>query len=294
MATQALVAVTAQTLAKFAHYHPAYTITYDFTEDGYISLVFEVPQEASPFYFGSMQLSGGPDTYDIDFLNPDKGLKALYDGIRDQFPLIDIKPGDLTTLTVVDERVFAHLQGRKIKLERWSFPAPGVFELYLPGPEEVEFIFEITAHAFGLVKLTLTCKNMIEQGGPGISDAVTGTFALTEQSSGSPNPWFELEDITNPTLPPSDEFPTLEPLQEAFRASCAYPNPSDDDFKLVVPFSPDTVYMQAYTYTGELYPLTRISHTLPLGVFTYMEDVDPFTLVQYIFADPVGVNIQSL
>ncbi|KAF4697191.1 hypothetical protein FOZ63_033217, partial [Perkinsus olseni] len=115
-------------------------------------------------------------------------LKALYDGIRDHFPLIDIKPGDLITLTVVDEGVFARLQGRKIKLDRWSFPAPGIFELYLPGPEEVEFIFEITAHAFGLVELTLTCKNMIEQGGPGISDAVTGREIQFENWSPFPNP----------------------------------------------------------------------------------------------------------
>ncbi|KAF4690777.1 hypothetical protein FOZ60_016863 [Perkinsus olseni] len=173
------MAAQAQTPGKFAHYHPAYTIMYDLTEDGYLSVAFEVPYKEPVFYFSGMRLSGGPGTYTIDFLSPDRGVEALYDGIRDHFPAADIKPGDLATLTSDDDGVFTVFQGRKIQFENWSpFPNPGLFD---------------------------------------------------KKTS-----------------------------------------------KVLSTFSPNTILLQAFASTGELYPLTRSRYFLSPGVYSYTEDVAPF------------------
>ncbi|KAF4753896.1 hypothetical protein FOZ62_029484 [Perkinsus olseni] len=250
------MAAQAQTPGKFAHYHPAYTIMYDLTEDGYLSVAFEVPYKEPVFYFSGMRLSGGPGTYTIDFLSPDRGVEALYDGIRDHFPAADIKPGDLATLTSDDDGVFTVFQGRKIQFENWSpFPNPGLFDQQAGEDATINVVLELSPR----------------------------------QPVGSDDAYFELEDPKEP--PFFARYPTLKSFQEGLAAKCPYPDPSEEDFKVLSTFSPNTILIQAFASTGELYPLTRSRYFLSPGVYSYTEDVAPFATLTYRLEDVTRLNI---
>ncbi|KAF4672737.1 hypothetical protein FOL46_008467 [Perkinsus olseni] len=260
---------------------------YDLTEDGYLSVAFEVPYKEPVFYFSGMRLSGGPGTYNVDFLSPDRGVEALYDGIRDHFPAADIKPGDLATLTSDDDGVFTVFQGRKIQFENWSpFPNPGLFDVTLPGPEG--FYFRVKLSETEFVRITATCNNLKQQAGEDATINVVLELS-PRHPVGSDDAYFELKDPKDP--PFFARYPTLKSFQEALAAKCPYPNPSEEDFKVLSTFSPNTILIQAFASTGELYPLTRSRYFLSPGVYSYTADVAPFATLTYRLEEATRLNI---
>ncbi|KAF4681295.1 hypothetical protein FOZ60_012285 [Perkinsus olseni] len=111
----------AQYIGRFVYDGDDFTMAFELDDEGRAKFSYEVPGKPA-FTSIAYPVTGGPNTYAIDFTGSFEGVRYWYKRIRGLHQGVDIKDGDLTSLILTDGGIVATFEGLEFRFTRRPYP----------------------------------------------------------------------------------------------------------------------------------------------------------------------------